>query len=89
MPAQDGAATSVRCATSPQPTGVGGGLLRELRRQPLVAGADEAEWRTGAQTPGVLSYAVDPEATARLWEVGERLWEVGERLWEVGERLTA
>ncbi|MFF7976315.1 hypothetical protein [Streptomyces sp. NPDC007905] len=33
----------------------------------------EAEWYARAELPGVLPYAVDPEAAARLWEVGERL----------------
>ncbi|MGF0173931.1 oxidoreductase [Streptomyces sp. Marseille-Q5077] len=70
---EQGAATSVWCATSPQVTAVGGVYCENCDVSPLVAEADEAEWRAGAETPGVLSYAVDPEAAARLWEVSERL----------------
>ncbi|TXS51880.1 SDR family NAD(P)-dependent oxidoreductase [Streptomyces sp. uw30] len=70
---EQGAATSVWCATSPQLAALGGVYCENCDISPLVADADEAEWRTGAQTPGVLSYAVDPEAAARLWEVSERL----------------
>ncbi|WP_328883780.1 oxidoreductase [Streptomyces sp. NBC_00299] len=70
---EQGAATSVWCATSPQLTGLGGVYCENCDVSPLVTEADEAEWRTGAETAGVLSYAVDPEAAARLWEVSERL----------------
>ncbi|MFF5483232.1 oxidoreductase [Streptomyces sp. NPDC012935] len=70
---EQGAATSVWCATSPQLTGLGGVYCENSDVSPLVTEADEAEWRAGAETPGVLPYAVDPEAAARLWEVSERL----------------
>ncbi|MFJ6084756.1 oxidoreductase [Streptomyces sp. NPDC092369] len=68
-----GAATSVWCATSPRLDGRGGDYCENCDISPLVAAADEDTWRAGAETPGVLGYAVDPEAAARLWEVSERL----------------
>jgi NAD(P)-dependent dehydrogenase (short-subunit alcohol dehydrogenase family) len=68
-----GAATSVWCATSPQLDGLGGVYCENCDISPLVTAADEDEWFSGAGLPGVLPYAVDPEAAARLWEVSERL----------------
>ncbi|MFE0515093.1 oxidoreductase, partial [Streptomyces sp. NPDC058964] len=68
-----GAATGVWCATSPQLDGMGGVYCENCDISPLVTADDEAEWRSGAQLPGVLPYAVDPAAAARLWEVSERL----------------
>ncbi|MGV9246305.1 hypothetical protein [Streptomyces sp. NPDC003710] len=40
---------------------------------PPAAEGDEAAWRAGAATAGVLAYAADPEAAARPCEVSERL----------------
>ncbi|MFD9002548.1 oxidoreductase [Streptomyces sp. NPDC059582] len=68
-----GAATSVWCATSPLLAGLGGVYCENSDISPLVAEADEAAWRAGAETSGVLRYAVDPEAATRLWEESERL----------------
>ncbi|MER6126847.1 hypothetical protein ABT173_30465 [Streptomyces sp. NPDC001795] len=68
-----GAATSVWCATSPQLDGLGGVYCENCCISRLVAEADEAAWRAGSETTGVLGYAVDPEAAARLWEDSERL----------------
>ncbi|MGW4515840.1 oxidoreductase [Streptomyces sp. NPDC004393] len=68
-----GAATSVWCATSPQLDGLGGAYCENCDISPLVAEADEPAWRDDAQIPGVLPYAVDPEAAARLWDLSERL----------------
>ncbi|ALV37689.1 oxidoreductase [Streptomyces sp. CdTB01] len=68
-----GAATSVWCATAAQLDGRGGVYCENCDISPLVAPGQEAAWRSGAETPGVLPYAVDPEAAARLWEVSERL----------------
>ncbi|WP_210592994.1 oxidoreductase [Streptomyces sp. GESEQ-35] len=70
---QEGAATSVWCATSPQLDGLGGVYCENCDISPLVTAETEAEWRADAGRPGVLPYAVDPEAAARLWEVSERL----------------
>jgi hypothetical protein len=68
-----GAATSVWCATSPQLAGLGGVYCENCDISQLVAESDEADWRAGAEMPGVLPYVVDPEAAARLWAVSERL----------------
>ncbi|GAA3797269.1 SDR family NAD(P)-dependent oxidoreductase [Streptomyces chiangmaiensis] len=53
-----GAATSVWCATSPQLDGLGGVYCENCDISPLVAQADEAAWRAGAEAVGVLGYAV-------------------------------
>jgi NAD(P)-dependent dehydrogenase (short-subunit alcohol dehydrogenase family) len=68
-----GAATGVWCATSPHLAGLGGVYCENCDVSPLVAPDDEARWRAEPGLPGVLPYAVDPEAAARLWEVSERL----------------
>lgn len=68
-----GAATSVWCATSPQLDGLGGVYCENCDISPVVSPEGEAEWRAEPGQPGVLPYAVDPEAAARLWEVSERL----------------
>ncbi|MFJ3307103.1 oxidoreductase [Streptomyces sp. NPDC086549] len=68
-----GAATGVWCATSPQLDGLGGVYCENVDISPLVTADEEAEWRSGSALPGVLPYAVDPEAAARLWEVSKRL----------------
>ncbi|MFE9097401.1 oxidoreductase [Streptomyces sp. NPDC007264] len=68
-----GAATSVWCATSPQLDAHGGVYCENCDISPLVAQEDEAAWRAGQETSGVLRYAVDPESAARLWDVSERL----------------
>ncbi|MFE6553374.1 oxidoreductase [Streptomyces sp. NPDC057746] len=68
-----GAATGVWCATSPQLDGLGGVYCENCDISPLVTDAEEAAWRAGTETAGVLGYAVDPEAATRLWQVSERL----------------
>ncbi|MEV6166834.1 oxidoreductase [Streptomyces sp. NPDC051954] len=70
---QEGAATGVWCATSPQLDGLGGVYCENCDISPLVTDETEAEWRADAGRPGVLPYAVDPESAARLWEVSESL----------------
>jgi hypothetical protein len=73
-----GAATSVWCATSPQLDGLGGVYCENSDIAPLVS-EDTVQARAeeigqfGSLSLGVLSYAVDPEAAARLWTVSERL----------------
>jgi NAD(P)-dependent dehydrogenase (short-subunit alcohol dehydrogenase family) len=68
---EQGAATSVWCATSEQLAGRGGVYCENADISPLVE--DEVAWRADEAAPGVLPYAVDPEAATRLWEVSERL----------------
>jgi NAD(P)-dependent dehydrogenase (short-subunit alcohol dehydrogenase family) len=70
---EQGAATTVWCATSPQLDGRGGVYCDNCDISPLVAAEDEAAWRKASGPSGVLSYAVDPQAAARLWEVSEQL----------------
>ena len=80
-PAQ-GAATSVWCATSPQLAGVGGLYCENCDVAPLVpqlddpmaAAAQEAEIKAWGSKPlGVMSYSVDPDAAARLWDLSSQL----------------
>ena len=71
-PAQ-GAATGVWCATSRQLDGLGGVYCENCDISPLVSAEDEAAWRASSGMPGVLPYAVDADAAARLWEVSEQL----------------
>ncbi|WP_327406350.1 oxidoreductase [Streptomyces sp. NBC_01288] len=70
---QQGAATSVWCATSPQLDGLGGVYCENVDISPLVPPENETAWTTGDTIPGVLPRAVDPEAAARLWEVSKLL----------------
>ena len=68
-----GAATTVWCATSPQLAERGGVYCENSDISPLVVPEDEAAWRKSYGMPGVLPYAVDPDAAIRLWELSERL----------------
>ncbi|MGW4566020.1 oxidoreductase [Streptomyces sp. NPDC004561] len=68
---QQGAATGVWCATAELLTGRGGVYCENTDISPLVA--DEVSWKADESAPGVLPYAIDPEAAARLWETSERL----------------
>ena len=62
--AEQGAATSVLVATSPQLEGIGGRYFQDCNEAPVVDPAS-AE-RSGS---GVASYAVDPSNADRLWEL--------------------
>jgi NAD(P)-dependent dehydrogenase (short-subunit alcohol dehydrogenase family) len=57
---EQGAATSVLLATSPQLSGVGGRYFEDCNE----AGTHQPGTRTG-----VAAYALDPESAARLWQV--------------------
>ena len=63
---QQGAATSVLLATSPQIEGIGGRYFDDCDEAPTV------DHRNAAGT-GVASYAVDPANADRLWEASEIL----------------
>lgn len=63
---EQGAATSVWCATSPQLEGMGGVYCEDCDIAPLVP-ADAGPGH------GVRPWAVDPELAARLWALSERL----------------
>jgi NAD(P)-dependent dehydrogenase (short-subunit alcohol dehydrogenase family) len=62
--AEQGAATSVLVATSPQLEGVGGLYFQDCNEAPVVDAADAES--TGA---GVAAYAVDPTNAERLWKL--------------------
>jgi len=66
---EQGAATSCFAATAPELAGRGGLYLEDCR----VAAVNDAP----DALDGVKSYALDPAAAERLWEVSERL--VGQR----------
>lgn len=62
---QQGAATQVWAATSPQLDGIGGVYLEDCDvAEPAVEGAERA---------GVKEWAIDPEQAARLWELSAEL----------------
>jgi NAD(P)-dependent dehydrogenase (short-subunit alcohol dehydrogenase family) len=76
---EQGAATSVWCATSPRLDGMGGVYCENCDIARLVPKEDEAERsngttrKPGSMSLGVMPYAVDPEAGDRLWTLSERL----------------
>ncbi len=76
---QQGAATSVWCATSPQLNGVGGVYCENCDIAPLVSKENEAKRsddairQVGSMPLGVMPYAVDSELADRLWNLSERL----------------
>ncbi|MDQ0767185.1 contact-dependent growth inhibition system immunity protein [Streptomyces canus] len=63
---QQGAATSVLLATSPLLEGVGGRYFEDCNEAETAQ--DTQPYQAGSVS-GVTSYALDPEAAARLWEV--------------------
>lgn len=63
---EQGAATSVFLATSPQVTGIGGRYFEDCHEAEVVD-----ELRAGIY--GVLPHALDPDAARRLWDVSEEL----------------
>jgi NAD(P)-dependent dehydrogenase (short-subunit alcohol dehydrogenase family) len=84
--AEQGAATSVWCATSPQLAGMGGVYCENCDIAPLVPEEDGAKGsndpltqhgdairRVGSRPLGVMPYAVDPKAADRLWSLSEQL----------------
>jgi NAD(P)-dependent dehydrogenase (short-subunit alcohol dehydrogenase family) len=73
---EQGAATQVWCATSPQLAGLGGVYCENVEVACLVQSGDwEHGWASDDSTRkvGVMPYAVDPAAAARLWHVSEDL----------------
>jgi hypothetical protein len=59
---EQGAATSVLLATSPELAGVSGRYFEDCNEAPVVA--DDFDG-----SGGVRAYALDPAAAERLWEV--------------------
>jgi NAD(P)-dependent dehydrogenase (short-subunit alcohol dehydrogenase family) len=80
--AEQGAATSVWCATSPQLNEMGGVYCENCDIAPLLPKEDEinaaAQFSRGLRPSGgtllgVMPYAVDPKAAERLWALSEQL----------------
>jgi NAD(P)-dependent dehydrogenase (short-subunit alcohol dehydrogenase family) len=61
---EQGAATSVLVATSPQLEGIGGRYFEDCNEAPVVE--PDSSQSSGS---GVASYAVDPANAERLWEL--------------------
>jgi hypothetical protein len=64
---EQGAATSVWCATSPQLDGLGGVHCADCDVAPALASDDATDLH------GVRPRAIDPVAAERLWRLSERL----------------
>jgi len=64
---EQGAATSVWCATSPQLDGMGGIYCQDCDIAPALPSNDSPEMR------GVRPRATDPVAAGRLWQLSEQL----------------
>jgi NAD(P)-dependent dehydrogenase (short-subunit alcohol dehydrogenase family) len=69
---EQGAATSVWCATSPQLDGMGGVYCHNCDIAPLVSETLAAN-PIGSMALGVMPHAVDPQAADRLWSLSEQL----------------
>ncbi|AIQ56024.1 oxidoreductase [Paenibacillus borealis] len=63
---QQGAATSVWCAVSPQLEGEGGVYCEDADIAPVAESGD-------SQQPGVQAWAIDPGNALRLWELSEAM----------------
>jgi hypothetical protein len=61
---EQGAATSILCATSPLLDGIGGRYFEDCH---------EAEVDVLSARHGVASYALDSAAAARLWDASEEM----------------
>lgn len=70
---EQGAATTVWSATSPALEGLGGVYCEDCDISPVVTPEELAASEGMLDLPGVLAYAVDQGAAARLWEVSEQL----------------
>ncbi len=75
--AEQGAATSIWCATSPQLDGMGGVYCQNCDIAPLVS-EELAANQIGSMALGVLPHAVDPQAADRLWSLSEQLLGLGQ-----------
>ena len=64
---QQGAATSVWCATSPELDGMGGVYCADCDIAPMLPSDDSPELH------GVRPRATDPVAAGRLWQLSEQL----------------
>jgi NAD(P)-dependent dehydrogenase (short-subunit alcohol dehydrogenase family) len=68
---EQGAATSVWCATSPQLDGKGGVYCMDVDIAEVIS--DFTPQRPGQQPTGVLPHAIDPDLAERLWQLSEKM----------------
>jgi DDE superfamily endonuclease len=68
---EQGAATSVWCATSPQLEGKGGVYCMDVDIAEVIA--DFTPQVPGQQPTGVLPWAIDPDLAERLWQLSEKM----------------
>jgi hypothetical protein len=77
---EQGAATSVWCATSPQLDGLGGVYAQDCDLATLLDHTDPdviaAAARFGPAALGVMDYALNPDHAERLWALSEQLISV-------------
>ena len=73
---EQGAATSVWCATSPKLDGLGGLYAQDCDIAPLVEPSEALDIAFGSPPLGVMTYAVDPDIAAQLWAASEKLTHV-------------
>jgi len=76
--AEQGAATSIWCATSPQLNGMGGVYCENCDISPEISedvqqGGNDLSRRKAAKAFGVFAFATDAESAGRLWNVSEGL----------------
>lgn len=72
---EQGAATTVWCATSPMLDGLGGVYCEDCDISPVVSAEELAASAGLLDAAGVLPYAVDQDTATQLWEVSEALME--------------
>ena len=74
--ADQGAATTVWCATSPRLDELGGLYAQDCDIAPLVKPSDSLNLSFGSPPLGVMTYAVDPDIAEQLSYVSEKLTHV-------------
>lgn len=70
---QQGASTSVWCATSPQLEGKGGVYCENNNISPVVPDDVDFGQQVGSMPLGVLRYAIEPKSAQQLWTLSEQL----------------
>jgi len=80
---EQGASTSVWCATSPQLDGLGGLYCENTEVARVVEAKDMAPPKHGdsQRVLGVMPYAIDPEIAEALWSLSERLAQPTRMIW--------
>jgi hypothetical protein len=70
---EQGAATSIWCATSPQLDENGGVYCENCDIAVLADEDSPLNLQDSSKQSGVMRYAVDPDAANRLWDISEQL----------------